>query len=64
MESGLGSFAIMAEARRRLLAMAVDWAEQGRASAQGADLLIGNGMVYYLAASLGSALECRSSKAS
>ncbi|WP_286203007.1 glycosyltransferase [Rhizobium lusitanum] len=56
MESGLGSFAIMAEARRRLLAMAVDWAEQGRASAQGADLLIGNGMVYYLAASLGERL--------
>ncbi|MEZ2221792.1 glycosyltransferase [Rhizobium sp. RCC_161_2] len=56
MERGLASFAIMAEARRRLLAMAVDWAEQGRAAAQGADLLIGNGMVYYLAASLGERL--------
>ncbi|MQB44700.1 glycosyltransferase [Rhizobium sp. ICMP 5592] len=56
MERGLASFTIMAEARRRLLAMAVDWAEQGRTAAQGADLLIGNGMVYYLAASLGERL--------
>ena len=57
MERGLASFAILAEARRRLKAMAVNWAEQGRAAAQGADLLIGNGMVYYLTASLGEILK-------
>jgi len=55
MERGLASLSIMAEARRRLLAMAINWPEQGCAAAQGADLLIGNGMVYYLTASLG---EC------
>ncbi len=56
MERGLASFSILAEARSRLRAMAIDWPEQGRAAARDADLLIGNGMVYYLAASLGESL--------
>ncbi|MGL6162660.1 glycosyltransferase [Microbulbifer sp.] len=50
---GLNPLALLATARRELRAMAVDWAEQGRAATADADLLLGNGMVAPLAASLG-----------
>ncbi|WP_037067244.1 glycosyltransferase [Allorhizobium undicola] len=56
LKKGLGFFTIMAEARKRLKAMAEQWPRQAMEAAVGADLIIGNGMVYYLAASIGERL--------
>lgn len=50
---GLSTFAIAKAFQSQLLEMSQNWPEQGRQAAQGADLLIGNGMVYFLAQSLG-----------
>lgn len=52
MQKGLNPFALVKTVRGHLKAMAKDWAEQGKAAVVGADLVIGNGMVSLLAASL------------
>lgn len=56
MARGLNPFIVLSAARRRLKEMASDWADEGRAACHDADLLIGNGMVAPLAASLAEAL--------
>lgn len=52
MQKGTNPLALLPTVRRRLREMAADWAEQGKAAARGAELLIGNGMVALLASSL------------
>lgn len=52
MQKGLNPFALVKTVRGHLKDMAKDWAEQGKAAVAGADLVIGNGMVSLLAASL------------
>ena len=54
---GLSPSAMAKAFQQRLLEMGQDWPEQGRNAAQGADLLIGNGMVYFLAQSLGEVFD-------
>lgn len=56
MARGLNPLVVLAAARRRLKEMAAAWADEGRAACHDADLLIGNGMVAPLAASLAEAL--------
>lgn len=57
LQKGLNPLSLLRTARRELMAMASDWAEQGMVAAQGAQLLIGNGMVASLAAALGEVLS-------
>jgi sterol 3beta-glucosyltransferase len=52
MKKGLNPFALVKTVRKHLGEMASDWAIQGRNAVSGADLVIGNGMVSLLAASL------------
>jgi sterol 3beta-glucosyltransferase len=56
-QRGLNPVALMSTARRHLKEMSAHWAEEGLAAAQGADLLLGNGMMAVLANSLGEALN-------
>ncbi|MBB4956022.1 UDP:flavonoid glycosyltransferase YjiC (YdhE family) [Agrobacterium vitis] len=53
---GLATRAMIAAFRHRLLQLCQDWPEQGMRAVEGADLLIGNGMVFFLAAALGETL--------
>lgn len=55
-QAGLSPLAMARAFQQQLLHMCQRWPEQGRHAAQGADLLIGNGMVFFLAAALGEAL--------
>lgn len=57
LQKGLNPLKFVRTARQALAEMSVDWAEQGLAAAKGADLLLGNGMVSVLAASLGESLS-------
>ncbi|HBF29118.1 glycosyltransferase [Rhizobium sp.] len=52
-KSGLATLAMARAFQQQLLLMSQMWPEQGCAAAAGADLLIGNGMVFFLAAALG-----------
>ncbi|MGV2126353.1 glycosyltransferase [Agrobacterium vitis] len=56
LSNGLSPLAIAKAARRRLKTMAASWPAQGLRATEGADLLIGNGMVFHLAAALGEYL--------
>ncbi len=53
LQRGLNPVALLATARRELLAMAADWPAQASAAVAGAGLLLGNGMVAALASALG-----------
>lgn len=55
-QAGLSPLAMARAFQQQLLQMCQRWPEQGRHAAAGADLLIGNGMVFFLAAALGEAL--------
>lgn len=57
LQRGLNPLALMNTARRHLKDMSQHWATEGIAAAQGADLLLGNGMMAVLANSLGEALN-------
>ncbi|MBB3947305.1 UDP:flavonoid glycosyltransferase YjiC (YdhE family) [Rhizobium skierniewicense] len=54
---GLGTFAMVKAFKNKLRDIAAVWPEQGLAAADGADLLIGNGIVYLLAEALGQKLQ-------
>ncbi|CAA0088883.1 O-mycaminosyltylonolide 6-deoxyallosyltransferase [Zhongshania aliphaticivorans] len=56
-QRGLNPLALMTTARRHLKDMSQHWATEGLAAAEGADLLLGNGMMAVLANSLGEALN-------
>lgn len=56
MSKALSPLALASAARRRLKSMAATWPAQGLRATQDADLLIGNGMVFHLAAALGEYL--------
>ncbi|KPF41752.1 glycosyltransferase [Rhizobium sp. AAP43] len=53
---GLATLAMIRKFRARLKLLAADWPQQGLAAAKDAELLIGNGMVFLLAAALGERL--------
>ena len=55
-QRGLNPIALMSTARRHLKDMSQHWAMEGLAAAEGAELLLGNGMMAVLANSLGEAL--------
>lgn len=55
-QRGLNPLALMSTARRHLKDMSQHWASEGLTAAEGADLLLGNGMMAVLANSLGEAL--------
>lgn len=55
-QAGLSPLAMARAFQQQLLHMSQRWPQQGRRAAAGADLLIGNGMVFFLAAALGEAL--------
>jgi sterol 3beta-glucosyltransferase len=54
--SGLATLTMARAFQQRLLHLCQQWPEQGRAAVAGADLIIGNGMVFFLAAALGEVL--------
>lgn len=56
MDYGLNPLVVFMTMKRRMREMAADWADQGRAAAAGADLLIGAGSATVLAGSLSEAL--------
>jgi UDP:flavonoid glycosyltransferase YjiC (YdhE family) len=56
-QKGLGTFAMVKAFKTKLRDIATVWPEQGLAAADGADLLIGNGIVYLLAEALGQKLQ-------
>jgi sterol 3beta-glucosyltransferase len=56
-KQGLATLAMARAFQHQLLQMCQTWPEQALGAAKGADLLIGNGMVYFLAQSLGEALS-------
>ena len=53
LQRGLNPVALLRTARRELLAMSADWVTQATQAANGADLLLGCGMVASLAAAIG-----------
>ncbi|WP_295872019.1 glycosyltransferase [uncultured Zhongshania sp.] len=56
-QRGLNPLKLMNTARAHLKEMAQHWTEEGLAAAEGAELLLGNGMMAVLANSLGEALN-------
>ncbi|MCM2294171.1 glycosyltransferase [Allorhizobium sp. BGMRC 0089] len=55
-KQGLAVFSMVRAFQQRLRDLAQTWPEQGRRAAEGADLLIGNGMVFLLAEALAETL--------
>lgn len=56
LQKSLNPLRFVGTARKALADMSADWAEQGMAAAKDADILLGNGMVAVLAASLAESL--------